>query len=95
MKQLFEAEPAWRPGTVLRVFAPNKLTHAPTYVWHEKRRDFEISGFVPKGTVVTFVRSWMCHHIRYAECNHNGAPLILLQASVEPADDDYLDHLTH
>jgi hypothetical protein len=81
---LHPADPAWQPGTVLQVLAPSPQTHAPVYIWHEKEQDMILCGFVEKGTEVTYVQAWSVRGLRYAECNKGGAPMIVMQASVEP-----------
>jgi len=83
-RYLQPAEPAWEPGTVLQVFAPHNLTHAPIYVWHEKEQDMILCGFLAQGTEVTYTRAWRVRGLRYAECSSSGAPVILMQASVRP-----------
>lgn len=80
------ADPAWRYGTRLRVTPPNDLGHVPMYIWRDKEQDFYLCGFVRRDERVMFVRSWMCRGVRYAECMLLGAPAVLLQAHLEPAE---------
>lgn len=79
------ADPAWPAGTILQVTPPHDLGHAPMYIWREKEQDFYVCGFVRRGELAAYLRSWLCRGVRYAECELLGAPAVLLQAHLEPA----------